>query len=77
MDATPEAIVNGETGFLIDPTSVDEIVRAAMQLLENVVLRERMGRVAKAHVNEQFGFEKFRSTLLQHLAELGSDGRVG
>jgi len=70
-DATPEVIVDGETGFLVDPTSVPSIAQASAQLLGDTALRHRMGQAALLHVEREFNFEKFKTTLLSHLSELG------
>lgn len=75
VDATPEVIVQGETGFVVDPTSVDEVAHAASLLLGDPALRASMGQAAQAHVQQHFGFEKFRSTLHQHLVDLGPASR--
>lgn len=77
VDATPEVIVHGETGFVIDPTSVDEIAHAAAQLLGDAAIRERMGQAAVAHVHRQFGFENFARTLQAHLAEVDPLSNLG
>lgn len=69
-DATPEVIVDGETGYIIDPTSVDAVVSAVTRLLEDDELRERMGRAAVLHVNQKFGFPNFKQCLSSHLSSL-------
>jgi len=40
----PDAIVNWETGILVDGNSVEEIAKAAIQLLSDQKLAERMGQ---------------------------------
>lgn len=74
LDATPEVIVNGVTGFLVNPTSVDSIVESASLLLSNTQLREDMGRAAAQHVNQNFGFQGFQQQLKRYLAELYGPG---
>ena len=70
VDATPEVIVDGVTGYLVNPTSVESIVDAASQLLGNAELRRQMGQAAVQHVNQNFGFDKFKHQLNAYLAEL-------
>ncbi len=70
MDATPEVIVDGETGYLVNPTSVDAIVQAAARLLGDKELREQMGQAAARHVRKNFGFPLFKRRLLTYLEEL-------
>lgn len=69
IDATPEVIVNGETGYLINPFSVDEIVGAISCILSDPDRRQRMGHAAMKHVKENFSFAQFEKTLLKYLAE--------
>lgn len=70
VDATPEVIVDGKTGFIVNPTSQDEIVEATGRLLGDEALRARMGQAAIAHVQAEFNFDKFKKTLLDYLSEL-------
>jgi len=44
---TPDAIRDGETGFLVDPNNVEEIAERTIRLLEDRSLRERMGRAGR------------------------------
>jgi phosphatidylinositol alpha-1,6-mannosyltransferase len=44
---TPDAIQDGVTGFLVDPNSVEEIADRIIFLLENPVIRTRMGRAGQ------------------------------
>lgn len=70
-DATPEVIADGETGFVVDPLSIEEIVDKTSRLLDDAALRERMGRAGIERVGREFSFGKFQGTLLSHLKELG------
>ena len=70
IDASPEVVADGETGFLVDPTSAPDIADKLARLLGDAELRERMGRAAVARVADYFGFERFQSLLLTHLAEV-------
>ena len=40
----PDAVVDGENGFLVDPTSPMEIANAVIQLVNDPALAERLGR---------------------------------
>ncbi|MBW2660898.1 MAG: glycosyltransferase family 4 protein [Deltaproteobacteria bacterium] len=40
----PDAVADGETGILVDGNSVEDIAKAAIQLLSNKELAERMGQ---------------------------------
>lgn len=70
VDASPEVISDGETGFVVDPTSVQAIVEAASRLLSDTTLREKMGQAAIHHVEQNFGFPRFKQNLLSYLTEL-------
>lgn len=73
VDATPEVIVDGETGILVKPDAVDALVAALSRLLADRDLRERMGRAAARHVHRNFGFADFQRHLGAHLG----DARAG
>jgi phosphatidylinositol alpha-1,6-mannosyltransferase len=44
---TPDAIRDGETGFLVDPEIANEIADRAVLLLKDAALRSRMGRAGR------------------------------
>lgn len=44
--ATPEVVVDGETGILIEPGNSDELAKAIIRLLSDADLRRRMGQAA-------------------------------
>jgi glycosyltransferase involved in cell wall biosynthesis len=50
----PEAIVDGETGFLVEPGDVEAIARKVNLLLSDAELRDRMGMNARRRAQEQF-----------------------
>jgi phosphatidylinositol alpha-1,6-mannosyltransferase len=52
-----EAIVDGETGLLVDPTDVSSIRHAIQTLLDDPALRERMGTAGRARVLKDFRWE--------------------
>ena len=70
MDATPEVVVHGETGLLVTPTSVDEIVQAVSRLLKDDALRQRMGEAAQRHVADHFSYAEFRRQLVEELSQV-------
>lgn len=50
----PELVVNGETGFLVSPTSKEEIKEAIIKLLNNPELRKEMGQIARKRFETHF-----------------------
>ncbi|HYP41821.1 MAG TPA: glycosyltransferase family 4 protein [Chloroflexia bacterium] len=70
LDASREVILDGKTGYLVDPTSVQAIVDSASRLLADRELRDRMGETAASYVEQRFSFERFQQQLAAYLAEL-------
>lgn len=68
QDASPEVVSDGETGFCVDPTSVETVGAALARLLENSDLRGRMGEAGKRRVEDLFGFARFHEQLQAFLA---------
>lgn len=65
----PDAVVDGETGRLVDPENVDEFVSAAAELLANETHRRRFGAAARRRILETFTWERFHdrfSSVLDH-----------
>jgi phosphatidylinositol alpha-1,6-mannosyltransferase len=52
----PEAIVDGETGFLVDPEAADEIAQRLEAILTDRELAEGMGRRGRARVQAHFSW---------------------
>lgn len=69
QDATVEVVRDHETGLLVDPCNHEELAKALTLLLTDREMRERMGRRGAQVVDEEFGFEKFRRTLIGYLGE--------
>ncbi len=69
-DAAPEVIMDGETGYVVDPTSVPDIAEAISRLLSDPALRQRMSEAGIRHAFENFGFPLFQRKLLAYLSEL-------
>lgn len=54
----PDAIVHNLTGFLVDPTSPEDISKYALMLLESPELVTKMGAQAKRRAIEHFNWDK-------------------
>lgn len=52
---TPEAVVDGVTGLVIDARDRERLTGAIVRLLEDRDLARRMGRAGRRHVSEEFG----------------------
>ena len=54
INGIPEVIVDGETGFLVEPDNAGELAGKITTLLDDRTLRERMGIAGRARVVNQF-----------------------
>lgn len=58
VGGNPEAILDGETGFLVRPRDERMISEKLLLLFKNRSFREEMGRAARRHVQSEFRMEK-------------------
>lgn len=64
----PDAVVDGETGFLLNPESLEDIARAIRVVAEDESLREKLGKFGQARAKTffwNFQAEKFYQFLLK------------
>jgi len=54
----PEAIAEGETGFLVEGTDADELAAVLWRLSESSEIRRRLGAAGRARVLEHFTWER-------------------
>ncbi|MDQ1650009.1 MAG: phosphatidyl-myo-inositol dimannoside synthase, partial [Frankiaceae bacterium] len=54
---SPDAVREGETGYVVDGTAVDQVVAALALLLTDDALRERLGRSGRAWVEERWRWD--------------------
>lgn len=52
-----EAVVDGETGFLVPPRSPEALAAAVARLLEDAGLRRQMGQAARARAEREFDIQ--------------------
>lgn len=57
--ATPEVVVDGQTGILVPPRDSAALATALIRLLGQPDLARQMGRQALGHVQTQFSVDKF------------------
>lgn len=55
--ATPEVVLNGETGFVVDEYSEEAFAQALRAYKNDLALLRRHGQAAKRHVRERFSWE--------------------
>ncbi len=58
-----EAVVDGETGFVVEPTDVDAVAAALQRLLDDDALRARMGTAGRTRAVEQFDYDRLAPRL--------------
>lgn len=54
----PDAIIDGETGFLVEPNNQPMICQALVTLLQKPELAQRLGEAGRARVAEHFQWKK-------------------
>lgn len=58
-----EAVVDGETGCVVDPTDVEAVTAALERLLSDPGLRARMGEAARIRAVEHFDYDRLAPQL--------------
>ena len=70
VGGTPEALIDGETGLLVEPGDSNAIATAVAQLLDNRELAGRLGCAARALIRDRFSVGKMVSATEDLYAEL-------
>jgi phosphatidylinositol alpha-1,6-mannosyltransferase len=65
-----EAVADGETGFVVDPTDVEAVVTALSRLLDDEALRDRLGAAARRRAEAEFTYDRLARRLDATLLEL-------
>ena len=58
-----DAVIDGETGILVDPESVDELTEAVLRLLDDPEAARRMGEAGRARVERELNWTAFAATV--------------
>jgi len=58
LGGTPEAILDGETGFLVNPFDIDDVAARALALIQDDSLRRRLGEAGKRRVAKLYTVEQ-------------------
>jgi glycosyltransferase involved in cell wall biosynthesis len=70
VDAASEIVVDGETGFLIDPDDRGALADRLVRLLEDASVRRRFGQAGYARWQARFSYERFQARLSEILGTL-------
>jgi glycosyltransferase involved in cell wall biosynthesis len=62
-----EMVLDGETGYLIPVSDIDQGVNALIKLILNPGLREKFGKEGRNRVLEKFSLKSFRINIEDHL----------
>ncbi len=54
IDGAREVVITGETGFLLEPQSIEPMSDAMIQLASDAALRRRLGEEGRTRFTEQF-----------------------
>ena len=55
---TPEAVLDGETGTIINPENIDEFAEAILELLGDPEKRKRMGEAGRNRISDNFSLDE-------------------
>ena len=64
----PEAVIDGQTGILVDPTNIDQIAQQTIRLLTNQALAQRLGLQGLERVAEEFDWQAQTEKIKQILS---------
>lgn len=67
---TAESVLDGITGFLVDPDDAQELAHKLLLLLQNDSLREQMGAAGRKRVIDEFSWKDRASALRQISSEI-------
>lgn len=67
---SPEALLDGETGLLVDGADPGDIAAAAIRLLGDPALAQRMGLAGRALVEERFSWDTVARGFARDLAKM-------
>ncbi len=70
----PEAVVDGETGRLVEPGDIEGLAHAMESLLESGALRERMGAAGRARFEARFTLERHVARMEAFYSALAAGG---
>lgn len=66
----PDAISDGETGFLVKEGDINELAGAINKLLDDSELRTRLGKQGRKRILEEFNWDTTANTIFEKISEL-------
>lgn len=67
----PDAVLDGETGLLVDPSDPAQFIRAARSLLEDKALATRLGDAGRRRAEQEFTWPRVMQRMVSVVGELG------
>lgn len=64
-----EAVRDGETGYLVNPTNPEELLEILLELLGNIELRQKMGIAGRQWVETEMNWDRAGDQLIEVLKE--------
>jgi len=74
LNAIPEIIADGDTGLLVTPGDIPELVAALEHLLASAELRARLGRAARAKIEHEADPDVHRALLVALITQVAGHG---
>jgi glycosyltransferase involved in cell wall biosynthesis len=65
-----DAIVDGETGLLVEPKNIDQLANALLQIINDSDLRKALGQNAQKRANQYFSSELINKQVVQEYVRL-------
>ena len=70
LDGTPEVVLDGETGYCVEPENVSGVMEATRRILTTPGLSRSMGENGRRLVLERFDWHRMAEILEQEYLEL-------
>lgn len=64
----PDAVIDGETGFLVDPLDTSKIAGRIIELFDNPALSVQLGRNGRSRIEKELTWEKIAKQIIQWVA---------
>lgn len=65
-----DAVVDGETGILVEARNVDALIQGLQRMIEDATLRARMGEQARQRASERYSADVVSAALVEEYARL-------
>lgn len=72
-----DAVVDGETGLLVDPQNIDEIAAAIVSLLKDEEYAKQLGENGRKRVEKELSWEKVGERLDEFLHKVVKNKKIG